>query len=500
MSVNTCYTSVSSGKHGSQSAPLLITVLKNSRNRSLEQLAKEINEAKPQTMTQHELADLIFQTCDYADISHYLDALLTDSSFELCPLDKVRKAILEDKKHLMNNDSFLSMLKNYGLENDQEKLQICYDLAFRIAHPYIFRLSETPVPVSDYTLNFSWINLNPQNRSLNLAQNIFDKGLNELENEVSIKDPQELRELEKKEQSLAPDVLEKWNLTKKTFCYRLSKWADKNPGARIHLWFDSALVTQRALQNTFKMMQAISYSRKVDLKLKDIRADFDSYPSRIEDSFHPGTPVYFRVDLLKALIPDILNSSENENSAKYCVVTDVDVEPMGSKELFDQRTINYLSSDGYIFNRVGGRMENSFFIFNKEKRDFYKLHKKYILNDVIKKIRDLSNLRDTFSFNNSLSRAKQALLDSQSVFASYKSLIKELKENFPIAPRKPVKCPPSQFYTSAPNEHHTSEIFRFIGQDPIPYSMLGRNKNEIESHLECFESWKSETLLVPEEK
>ena len=121
-------------------------------------------------------------------------------------------------------------------------------------------------------------------------------------------------------------------------------------------------------------MEAISQSRKVNLQLRDIRR-LSNIKGEIENSLHPGTHVYYRVDLLKALIADHMISSPEER-AKYCVVSDVDVKSMPPQQLFDERTIGYLSSKGYVFNRVGmtGPFENSFFIFNREKDDLQKTH------------------------------------------------------------------------------------------------------------------------------
>lgn len=188
-----------------------------------------------------------------------------------------------------------------------------------------------------------------------------------------------LKALEAKEKELDPDALQDLQKIKKTFTYRISKWADANPNAEINLWYDSALVTQKALENTLKMMTEISKSRKVNLQLRDIR-QLPNLKGKIENIFHPGTPVYYRVDLLKALIGDHILSSPNEN-VKYCVVTDIDVEPMNSNQLFDQRTINYLSNPGYVFNRVGfcGNFENRFFIFNKENKELQKIHNEVVI-------------------------------------------------------------------------------------------------------------------------
>jgi hypothetical protein len=73
--------------------------------------------------------------------------------------------------------------------------------------------------------------------------------------------------------------------------------------------------------------------------------------------------------------------SSSEEKAKYCIVSDIDVEPMPPHQIFDQLILGYLSINGYVFNRVSlaGNFENSFFIFNKEREDLQNIHKKTLI-------------------------------------------------------------------------------------------------------------------------
>ena len=70
-----------------------------------------------------------------------------------------------------------------------------------------------------------------------------------MENKEYIKDPIKLQE------KLIKMKSNKLKNFKNSFTYRISKWADVLPGAHINLWFDSALVTQKALQKTLEMMR-----------------------------------------------------------------------------------------------------------------------------------------------------------------------------------------------------------------------------------------------------
>lgn len=467
----------------------------DTKDKNLNSIAKDLFKIAPKTLALTEIANLIFEQCRKYDILLLLDAILiAHPLFSLSPYDTIRKAIVEDKDHAINNSSLIALLEEHALEADEEKLTACYDLAYRLNHPYIYRLSRIPILSSDYSLNFLWVNLNPQDRIKDTAQNIFGDGLDSSENAECIKDPKALLNFEENEESLKEENLESWKRIKKSFTYRISKWAAVNPDAQINLWYDSALVTQKAQQKTFEMMKSISESRGVNLKLKDIR-QLPNISGEIGNSLHPGTQVYYRVDLLKALIADHMISSEE--SPKYCVVLDVDVQPMSPQQILDQRTVDYLSSAGYVFNRVGllDNFENSFFIFNKKNENLKKVHHKTIIKWTATTITSLrqypvgQGLRPDY------------ILDAQFVFKQYSNFRRRMNElDDELAdPRKVVKCPKSQFNFGGDfsESDYQAEEFRFIGYSNIPYTRNGRNfKSYGEGQIEELIKWKAEPLSL----
>ena len=461
--------------------------------KDLDTIAKELFKLAPKTLEATELAHLIFEKCYWSKIPILLDAIsIAHPSFTLSPFDKIRKAILEDKKHVLNNSALRALLEEHKLEACEETLAACYNLAYSINHPDIYRLSEQAIAAKDYNLNFLWVNLNPQDRIKDTAHNIFGDGLNSFENEVCIKDPEALRVFEENEKSLEKEILENWKEIKKSFSYRISKWADVNPGAEINLWYDSALVTRKAQLQTFKMMRNISKSRGVDIKLRDIR-QLSNISGEIENSLHPGTQVYFRVDLLKVLIADHMIGCKD--SPKYHVVSDIDVQPMPPQQIFDQRTVDYLSSNGYIFNRVSymGSFENSFFIFNKENKNLKKVHYETIINQTTFNITSLRQLPRGAEIR------PNYVLDSQFIFRQYHDFLRGMKDPYDelACPRKVVKCPNSQFNGGGDfsDSDYQTETFRFIGISNIPYTKNGRNfkKNGV-SQIEELIKWKAEPL------
>lgn len=461
-------------------------------DQEVSQVAKNLFAMAPKHLSLDEIVDMIFKVCKH-NHALFLDAILyAHPTFTLSPLDTIRRAIVEDTEHTLNNHSLRELLKKQGLEEDTTKCTACWDLAFRNSHPHIYSLASQPVPTSDYTLNFLWINLNPQDRIQDKAQSIFKEGLDCAENAECIKDIQTLRKLEKTEKSLEKEDLENWQNIKKSFAYRVAQWAEKQPSGQINIWYDSALVTQKAQQKTLEMMKSIAESRGVDLRLRDIR-QLSNIKGEIEHALHPGTPLYFRVDLLKALIADYMMSSSKEK-AKYCIVSDIDVKPMTVDQLFDVRTMDYLSSQGYVFNRNGlSSFENSFFIFNKEKENLQKIHYESIIHSIASMLESLRKYPTGTYFR------PEDLLGSTAIFQNYRVFRSKMSEKVlsSKAPRKAVDCPRSQFNYGGSfcDSDHQSETFRFISDKNIPYTKKGRSgSNLYETPIKELASWKAEPL------
>ncbi|MEI8300324.1 MAG: hypothetical protein WCG10_01760 [Chlamydiota bacterium] len=412
----------------------------------------------------------------------------------LSPYDQIRKAIAKDDQ--FNNSLLVRKLREFGLDGDEDKVLGCYNFAYCINHPRIYQVAKIQVPTSDYNLNFLWVNLNPQNREENIAENIFKDGLDLCENEDCIKNPEQLRLLEQEDGLLEE---EKWEMVKKSFTYKISKWADVSPHGKINLWYDSALVTKKAQQKTFDMMRGISQSRGVDLKLRDIR-HLPSVKGEIENALHPGTPLYYRVDLLKILIIDYMISTKD--SPKYCIVSDIDLEPMTAEHLFDERTLKYLSSSGYVFlqSEHFAAFENGFFIFNKEKQDLQKIHHQTMIESTVEHIRLQRKWKQGMD-SVGLEKHSESIFEQYPAFLSAVQEPDDSRETLLQYPRKVALCPRSQFLN---RDHfvlsdHKSETFRFIGDENIPYTRNGRNfPSADEKPIEDLLIWKAEPLSPPD--
>jgi hypothetical protein len=424
---------------------------------SSEKKEEKIVENAPIQLKPEEIVTLIFENAPHWSIPRLLRAVeKIYPEFKLSHYDTIRKAITEDTlEYRLRNADLETMFEERYTEKKKQEL---YDLAYQCDHPYLFRRAQI-LPLSlEYTLNFPWMNLNPQERETNSSESIFDNGGLYKEKE-------------------------------KDFISHIVDWADKNPSTRINLWTDSAILTQRAWDQTAEKLQEISVAKGVDLRLRDIR-QLSNVEGEIEKALHPATPLFFRVDLCKALIVDhMLSSSEGSH---YSIVLDGDIEAMTAEEIFDERTLGYLANNGYVFNRVGlNNFENNFMIFDKENDQVRQIHRDIVLGDLAQKITHLRNVLYPGQSGNSL-------LHSQSVFNQYDSFKRVVGEGV-NKPRKVVKCPSSQFNFGGTffynSNDHRNEKWRFIDKSDMPYTIKGRSGSySEETMIEHLVGWRSEPL------
>jgi hypothetical protein len=266
-------------------------------------------------------------------------------------------------------------------------------------------------------------------------------------------------------------------------------------------------VTQKAFDKTREMMEAIGKARGVNLSLRDIRK-LPNLNGEIRRSFHPGTPVFSRVDMGKALIGEYMISSLRE-TVKYCVVLDVDIKPRSPKQMFNARTLEFLDDYGYVFNKgmPPFDFENSCFILNSEKEGLLKKHHDAIIARMEQNISELRSI----PLGKCKSIGFRETMDSQYVFMGYSNFRRSMDEptndhdgtfNPLRVPRESVICPQSQFegesFIKFKNSAHQKEIWRFIGDDDRPYVKYGRSPDKWggEAQIPALQSWKPVPLYI----
>lgn len=319
------------------------------------------------------------------------------------------------------------------------QLRILYDSAFVYNNPFIHEPSDPPITSDQYSINLMWIN---KNRMHEDQEFLFGNG-------SSLKQ----RELDFHSRFVKP----------------VSKWARANPGSLINIWVDSEVATPQAIERSrIALESALEGASHGIIQFRDVRSMDVVCANPL--AFSEKIPVYFRVDLLRAIAADY--TLQNKET-KFFVYGDIDMNPLSAKEIFDKRTVNFLNDFGFIMAK-GGHLgfENGFQILNGNNSQFMESHRKVIIDlsvemalerpDAIKE----QQIYDTYpamithfldsdgrygKFHNGedeedLDKLNAFRYDRFGTSAHHSlPLGKEMIMLRDIMPRKPVRLPPSHF-------------------------------------------------------
>jgi hypothetical protein len=143
------------------------------------------------------------------------------------------------------------------------------------------------------------------------------------------------------------------------------EWASLNPEATVNVWLDSLLTPQEAIKNTQAYIDAESKRVAIRIELKDIR-DLKRVKNNTE-IFSSNLPVYFRADLLRAIVAEEMIKQNKDSCFVYA---DYDVKPLSKPQLFDQKTLAHLRKYNFVMAHEANKLgfENSFQIvtFNEQ--------------------------------------------------------------------------------------------------------------------------------------
>lgn len=248
-----------------------------------------------------------------------------------------------------------------------------------------FDIQESDTPNSDalnieaYSINLAWIN-----RTL---------------------DPQQPYLYPGKDQRILIDML----------LSPVMKWAEANPDADVNLWYDSEQSTYHAVRNTRAVLEQQLGERNLrNVFLKDVReiAIVKDNP----DTFSDQIPVYFRIDLLKAIV--IVHSIEHDKR-DAAIFSDLEVgdlrkdhDRMAKDELFNSPSMKALKESGLIMNRgVTTFVENQFLQL---------INSPQMLSSIKHSVVNAGLMRIEFALNHSSDEKKILLLVNlgESVFKS----------------------------------------------------------------------------------
>ncbi len=236
--------------------------------------------------------------------------------------------------------------KEFNLLSSKQK-QVLYDAAFHYNNTFIHEPADIPVTPEQYSINLMWINKNkiPIDQEL-----LFGDGTS----------------LEQREQDF-----------QERFIKPVSKWAKASPGSRINIWVDGEMATSDAIKNSCAaLLKSLEGTSHGTIQFRDVRS-IEVVSSHLE-VFSEKMPVYFRVDLLRAIAAD---HTLRKKETKFFVYCDIDMKPLTRQELFDNRTVNFLDDYGFVMAKGGCLgFENGFQILSGENEQFMESHRKVIID------------------------------------------------------------------------------------------------------------------------
>jgi hypothetical protein len=252
-------------------------------------------------------------------------------SYAGCPvagMDLIECLEYQIKYHKLPNHtefqplSFCELVKLYEEKRiNDEQARNLINLGLReAANPILFYDAKREIPFDSYSLNLLWIHAQKQKEEGHFF------GQNE----------------EKLERNLIFPIVD---------------WQTKQPEALINFWYDGEMVDDSMIKQTNESLE----NHKIDIRnvrLRNIREiKLVKENPRLFDS---EIPIYFRVDLAKAIIADDVMRSD---LLPYAIVMDNDVVAITRRQLFDDKTLDELDNLGYAFGTTpDGHEENSFII------------------------------------------------------------------------------------------------------------------------------------------
>lgn len=236
--------------------------------------------------------------------------------------------------------------EQFSLMSTDQKRKL-YDSAFVYNNPFIHEPSDPPISANQYSINLMWINKNkiPEDQEF-----LFGNGASNQERTLDF----HVR-----------------------FTEPVSKWALANPGCRINIWVDSEMATSQAIERSRRALEnALKGKAHGHISFRDVRTmDVVRVNPKV---FSESMPIYFRVDLLRAIAADY---TLMKKETQFFVYGDIDMEPLSANEIFDKRTVHFLNDFGFVMAKGGWLgFENGFQILNGNHSQLMDSHRKVIIN------------------------------------------------------------------------------------------------------------------------
>ena len=180
---------------------------------------------------------------------------------------------------------------------------------------------------------------------------------------------------------------------RKNFLNHIFEWAKASQGGVVNLWFDSAMIPAEAIRSTQILIDDYVRDNQgmAPIALRDVR----TIPKVVEHSeiFGVKVPVYFRVDLLRAIIAVHILTSGETNCFVY---GDLDMKPLSQEQLFDDETRQNLKKYGIVMacgfclgvmvgSSFSSRIENGFMMISNDNANLLEAFKWVVIEPNIRR-------------------------------------------------------------------------------------------------------------------
>jgi hypothetical protein len=276
----------------------------------------------------------------------------------------LKNQISSHKPEPISYIDFLTIIDEGLMTEDEAIALIKYGYEQEVGNPILFLRAKELVAPKQYSLNFLWIHKNPISESGHLMGS--------------------------DEQQLNRHVINP-----------LKDWQSKQPDAYINFWYDGLLLDSSHIEETKKRLQHSNLDLKM-IRFRDIR-DIN-YVTQNTQLFTTTTPIYFRVDLAKAVIADYVLRIDK---LPFVINIDSDIVAVARDQLFDYPTLTALNNIGYAFGTATtAEEENSFIMLhNSTNINILDAHKTHVIDSAAlkAKLKGYTNIdpQDVFSeYNN----------------------------------------------------------------------------------------------------
>jgi hypothetical protein len=147
-------------------------------------------------------------------------------------------------------------------------------------------------------------------------------------------------------------------------------WLDKaDKASSLNIWYDSETTNKNAINKFIRDIKEKAEKNLKKLHLMDLRELPDVKNN--QDIFDMSMPIYFRVDLLRAIVADHLAKKADK---EFVVYADLNIPSMDGDDLFDKETLVNLDKYGFVMAKnnaadLKNNYENAFFIINANNKE-----------------------------------------------------------------------------------------------------------------------------------